>query len=174
MQCGIIATQGTRMASIPTIRHHRLSDTFSERAAVESFNRHLRVECLNTDWFLSVDNARHNRTWRTPYNESLPHTALGFVLSSEYAQPVARNGGPLPHQFEGAGSRILDFDIFKKGSSRMNAHHDYGTPLWSCLANRATACDRCDHIRRRLRAGRVDLAGRPPNADTIRANRSDS
>jgi putative transposase len=55
-------------------------------------NGRLRDECLNTNWFLSLEDARRKiEDWRKHYNE--PHTALGFVPPSEYAQLAARNGG---------------------------------------------------------------------------------
>ena len=63
-------------------------------ALVESFNGRLQDECLNTNWFLSLDDARRKiEAWREHYNESRPHTSLGFVPPSVFAQRAARNGG---------------------------------------------------------------------------------
>lgn len=51
----------------------------TDNAFVESFNGRLRDECLNTHWFLSLDDARAKiEVWRTDFNESRPHTSLGF------------------------------------------------------------------------------------------------
>ena len=37
-----------------------------------------RAECLNTHWFLTLDDARHKMEhWRRDYNEVRPHSALG-------------------------------------------------------------------------------------------------
>jgi putative transposase len=67
----------------------------TDNALVESFNGRLRDECLNTNWFLSLDDARRKiEAWRRHYNTSRPHTSLGFVPPSEFAQQTARNGGP--------------------------------------------------------------------------------
>ncbi|MGB8738972.1 MAG: IS3 family transposase [Xanthobacteraceae bacterium] len=67
----------------------------TDNALVESFNGRLRDECLNTNWFLSLDDARRKiEAWREHYNESRPHTSLGFVPPSVFAQRAARNGGP--------------------------------------------------------------------------------
>jgi hypothetical protein len=68
----------------------------TDNALVESFNGRLRDECLNTNWFLSLDDARYKiEAWRQHYNESRPHTSLGFVPPSVFAQRAARKGGPL-------------------------------------------------------------------------------
>jgi putative transposase len=62
-------------------------------ACVESFNGSLRDECLNVNWFLSLEDARGKiETWRRHYNESRPHTALGDVPPSEFAS----KGGASP------------------------------------------------------------------------------
>ena len=67
----------------------------TDNALVESFNGRLRDECLNTNWFLSLDDARCKiEAWRRHYNESRPHTSLGFVPPSVFAQRAAGNGGP--------------------------------------------------------------------------------
>jgi hypothetical protein len=58
-------------------------------------NGRLRDECLNTNWFLSLDDARRKiEAWREHYNESRPHTALGYVPPREFARQAARNAGP--------------------------------------------------------------------------------
>ena len=67
----------------------------TDNATVESFNGRLRDECLNTNWFLSLDDARHKiEAWREHYNESRPHTSLGYVPPREFARQAARNAGP--------------------------------------------------------------------------------
>jgi putative transposase len=64
----------------------------TDNALVESFNGRLRDECLNTNWFLSLDDARCKiEAWREHYNESRPHTSLGYVPPREFAQQAARN-----------------------------------------------------------------------------------
>ena len=47
-------------------------------AIIEAFNGRLRAECLNTHWFLSLDDARRKlEDWRREYNEVRPHGAIG-------------------------------------------------------------------------------------------------
>ena len=63
----------------------------TDNALVESFNGRLRDECLNAHWFLSLTDARAKiEAWRRLYNESRPHTALGWMTPSEYAAAAAR------------------------------------------------------------------------------------
>jgi putative transposase len=49
----------------------------TNNACVESFNGRLREECLNVNWFLSLEDAQAKiEAWRREYNESRPHTAF--------------------------------------------------------------------------------------------------
>lgn len=58
-----------------------------ENAYAESFNGRLRDECLNENWFISLNHARSViETWRVDYNEGRPHTSLGGLTPREYAQ----------------------------------------------------------------------------------------
>ena len=62
----------------------------TDNAFVESFNGRLRDECLNTHWFLSLADARAKiEAWRRDYNESRPHTSLGWKTPNEYAAAAA-------------------------------------------------------------------------------------
>jgi putative transposase len=55
----------------------------TDNAYVESFNGSLRDECLNVNWFLSLEDARRKiQAWRRHYNESRPHTALAAISHS--------------------------------------------------------------------------------------------
>ena len=57
---------------------------------IESFNGKFRDECLNQQWFLSLDEARAmTEAWRDDYNRVRPHGALGNQTPSEFARPVA-------------------------------------------------------------------------------------
>tara|TARA_R100000687_G_scaffold83679_2_gene88689 strand:+ start:2411 stop:2662 length:252 start_codon:yes stop_codon:yes gene_type:complete len=41
-------------------------------------NGSFRAECLNTHWFMSLDDAREKlEVWRRDYNEVRPHSAIG-------------------------------------------------------------------------------------------------
>ncbi len=63
----------------------------TDNAFVESFNGRLRDECLNAHWFLSIADARAKiEAWRRDYNESRPHTSLGWMTPVEYAAAAAK------------------------------------------------------------------------------------
>ncbi len=50
----------------------------TDNAFIESFNGKFRAECLNTHWFLTLDDARHKmEDWLRDYNEVRPHSAIG-------------------------------------------------------------------------------------------------
>ncbi len=54
--------------------------TPTANAHIESFNARLRRECLNTNWFESIEEARSKiTTWQHQYNEEHPHSALGYL-----------------------------------------------------------------------------------------------
>ncbi|WP_457106743.1 integrase core domain-containing protein, partial [Methylobacterium sp. P5_C11] len=60
---------------------------------VASFNGRLRDVCLNANWILSSADAWSRiEAWRRPYNESRPHTALGWLTPQEFAAAAAEQG----------------------------------------------------------------------------------
>ncbi|GHB12660.1 hypothetical protein GCM10007159_38620 [Modicisalibacter luteus] len=63
----------------------------TDNAFVESFNGKFRAECLNTHWFLSLDDARQKiETWRQDYNQVRPHSSLGWLTPEEFAASLCR------------------------------------------------------------------------------------
>ncbi|OSQ46041.1 transposase [Thalassospira alkalitolerans] len=47
----------------------------------EAFNSKLRMECLNTHWFMSLADSREKlENWRRHYNEDRPHSAIGYKV----------------------------------------------------------------------------------------------
>jgi len=53
---------------------------------IESFNGSFRDECLNTHWFLSLQDARTKiELWRKEYNEFRPHSSLGDMTPNDYS-----------------------------------------------------------------------------------------
>jgi putative transposase len=57
-----------------------------DNAHIESFNGSFRDECLNTNWFLSLEDAREKiEAWRIEYNNFRPHSSLGNMTPAEYA-----------------------------------------------------------------------------------------
>ena len=58
-----------------------------DNAFIESFNGRLRDECLNTKVFFSIEDAREKlESWRLDYNTRRPHSSIGDLTPSEYAQ----------------------------------------------------------------------------------------
>jgi len=56
-----------------------------ENAFIESFNGRFRDECLNANWFESIEHARQVITdWWHDYNHRRPHSALGGLTPMEY------------------------------------------------------------------------------------------
>ena len=64
----------------------------TDNGFIESFNGKFRTECLNTHWFMSLDDARTKmEAWRRDYNEVRPHSAIGNK------PPITLlNGSPTP------------------------------------------------------------------------------
>ncbi|WP_228389059.1 transposase, partial [Rahnella sp. RcJ3] len=63
---------------------------FVSDATVESFNGRLRQECLNENGFMSLKGARCKiEAWRIHYNQSRPHSTLGWMTPSEFAEKSA-------------------------------------------------------------------------------------
>lgn len=51
---------------------------------IESFNGSFRDECLNVNWFLSLDDARKKiEQWRVDYNEFRPHSSIENLTPSQ-------------------------------------------------------------------------------------------
>ena len=58
-----------------------------DNAYIESFNGSFRDECLNVNWFLSIEDAREKiGAWRNDYNQWRPHTSLGDLTPQQYAE----------------------------------------------------------------------------------------
>ena len=58
----------------------------TDNAIVEAFNGRLRAECLNENWFLSLDDAKEKiEDWRRYYNGERPHGALGNLTPETFA-----------------------------------------------------------------------------------------
>jgi putative transposase len=63
-----------------------------ENAYIESFNGRLRDECLNAELFLTLDDARSKLAeWKQDYNKVRPHTSLGDIPPSEFAEQWISN-----------------------------------------------------------------------------------
>ncbi|WP_018615365.1 integrase core domain-containing protein, partial [Segetibacter koreensis] len=51
---------------------------------IESFNGSFRDECLNINWFLSIQDADEKiKNWREEYNHFRPHSSLNGMTPNE-------------------------------------------------------------------------------------------
>jgi putative transposase len=61
-----------------------------DNAMIESFNGSFRDECLNVNWFLSMEDAREKiEKWREEYNRFRPHSALGDLTPQQFVDKFA-------------------------------------------------------------------------------------
>ena len=59
----------------------------TDNAKVESFNGRFREECLNTHWFLSLEDAKGKiEAWRRYHNEQCPHSVQGWMTPTQFAE----------------------------------------------------------------------------------------
>ena len=59
---------------------------------IESFNGSFRDECLNTNWFLSLEDAQDKIThWKTEYNTFRPHSSLSELIPDEFISKIIQN-----------------------------------------------------------------------------------
>ena len=69
----------------------------TQNAYIESFNGKFRDECLNENWFLTLQEARMKiEAWRKDYNQVRPHSALGYQTPEEFAAQAAARGASPP------------------------------------------------------------------------------
>jgi len=58
-----------------------------DNAMIESFNGSFRDECLNVNWFLSIEDAKEKiEMWREDYNEFRPHSSLGGLTPRQFTE----------------------------------------------------------------------------------------
>jgi putative transposase len=58
-----------------------------DNAYIESFNGSFRDECLNTNWFLSLEDAGEKiEVWRKEYNDWRPHSSLDNLTPRQYLE----------------------------------------------------------------------------------------
>ena len=54
--------------------------TPTDNACIEAFNGFFRDECLNTNWFMSLEDAKEKiEAWKNDYNELRPHSSLTYL-----------------------------------------------------------------------------------------------
>ncbi len=66
-----------------------------ENGFIESFNGRLRDECLNVEWFASLDDARQKLArFREHYNHQRPHSSLADRTPAAFAAQIAALRSP--------------------------------------------------------------------------------
>ena len=108
----IVSDNGTEFTSMAILRwsqeaevewHYIAPGKPQQNAFIESFNGKLRDELLNESLFTSIDQARNLlAAWKHDYNHNRPHSKLGWLTPSEYAQSAA------PAKAMATGAAILD------------------------------------------------------------------
>jgi len=92
----IVSDNGTEFTSMAILRwaqdtgidwHYIAPGKPTQNAFIESFNGKLRDECLNETLFSSLSEAREMlEAWQEDYNNHRPHSALGNLTPSEFAE----------------------------------------------------------------------------------------
>ncbi len=68
----------------------------TDNAFVESFNGKIRAECIDQNWFLSLDDARAKcEAYRREYNEERPHSAIGNKTPVEFMKAIGQPSQPV-------------------------------------------------------------------------------
>ena len=67
----------------------------TDNAFAEFFSDKIQAECLNTAWFMSLDDARSkHEAWRRDYNEHCTHSAIGDKCPIELMNGAGTHGPP--------------------------------------------------------------------------------
>jgi putative transposase len=143
----------------------------TDNAMIESFNGSFRDECLNTNWFLSLDDARGKiEAWRSEYSDFRPHSSLGDLTPSAFARSGhgARSASTVPGTRSGGGSCALDTPI----AAPRNRHgRDRARPRRSRRADRLLHRGRALTLALRLRFGRARPEARNALSEPLRPGR---
>ena len=69
----------------------------TDNAYVESFNGKVRAECIDQNWFLSLDDTRskceayrREYAYQREYNEERPHSAIGNKTPVEFMKVIGQ------------------------------------------------------------------------------------
>lgn len=68
----------------------------TENSFVEAFNGKVQAECIDQNWFLSLDNARVKcEAFRHDYNHVRPHSSIGFKTPVEFMNSIGNPSQPM-------------------------------------------------------------------------------
>lgn len=79
-----------------------------ENGYMESFNGHMRDECLDREIFVGMEELRYIcEKYRLDYNHHRPHQSLGYLTPAQYAAMAGIPGAlpPIPRNLPQVGSR---------------------------------------------------------------------
>ena len=114
----------------------------AQNAFIESFNGKFRDECLNQNWFVSLeDSLRIIEDWRVDYNTVRPYSALGYRTPEEFARDVSGETGcgkdaatattvpfPAPPSRFRTKPQVLHYDWTKcRGQARASSYTSHKT-----------------------------------------------
>ncbi|MEP4034497.1 MAG: integrase core domain-containing protein, partial [Hyphomicrobiales bacterium] len=61
----------------------------TDNSFVEAFNGKVRAECIDQNWFLSLEDARLKcEAFRQDYNHVRPHSSIGFKTPMEFIKSI--------------------------------------------------------------------------------------
>ena len=68
----------------------------TDNAFVEPFNGKVGAECIDQNWFLSLDEAHSScEAYRKEYNEERPHSAAGNKTPVEFMTSIGQPSRPM-------------------------------------------------------------------------------
>ena len=68
----------------------------TDNAFAESFNGKVRAECIDQNWFLTLDDAQSKcEAFRRHYNEERPHSAIGNKTPMELIKTIGQTSCPV-------------------------------------------------------------------------------
>jgi putative transposase len=89
---------------------------------VESFHGRLRDECLNTNWFANLWDARRKiGAWQQHYNTRRPHSKLGYRTPEQFAQSLGIAPSPSP-ALHGAAPALPQGQALRAPAAALTKH----------------------------------------------------
>ena len=103
----------------------------TDNAVIESFNGRVRAECLNENWFPSLDDARTKaEAWRHDYNNHRPHSSPRCPDGGQPGSPRIRSVLP------GNSGQITILDFRARDGSENGSR----SAVWNQLVEGGVSC----------------------------------
>ena len=103
--CMVVSDNGTELTSNAILQwqeersvewHYIAPGKPMQNGFVESFNGKVRAECIDQNWFLSLDDARSKcEAYQREYNEERPHSAIGNKTPVEFMKSIGQPSRPM-------------------------------------------------------------------------------